>query len=169
MSDYTVVRDWTTKAGFRAVITMGIMGFHCGYVGLPAGHPLYGCEYGEPCDALAFPVGETVGKRGIIPLLCADGEARPDVVFDVHGSLTYSGSSETYPVPHDGLWWFGYDCGHSGDGRSDAYIAGMKAAFPNKPFMWFEGDGVFRDLDYCVAECESLAQQMADRIKAGDA
>ena len=43
----------------------------------------------------------------------------------------------------------------------------MKAKLPNKPFMWFEDDGVFRDLDYCVAECESLAQQMVDRIKAG--
>jgi hypothetical protein len=83
-----------------------------------------------------------VGKRGVIPLFCASGDwpensRRPDVYFDVHGSLTYSDNDPKYPVENKEIWWFGFDAGHSRDNE--------------------EGG---RSLDYMIAECESLARQI---------
>lgn len=75
---YQVERDWTTQAGFRAVVTMGDMGHRCGYVGLPKEHPLYGTQYGDPSPALTAPSNdEPVGKRGVITLLCVTRSGWP--------------------------------------------------------------------------------------------
>jgi hypothetical protein len=158
-----VKKDWTTQAGLRAVIVLTGTGHHCGYVGIPKDHPLHGKDYSEPCDCLVFPESEEVGKRGVIPFICSDGSATPDVVFDVHGGITFAGGGD-YPVQSDGLWWFGYDCAHAGDGKSDAYLSSMQERYPDLPFMW-EDSGVFRDADYCTDECESLARQLVDRVQ----
>lgn len=164
MSKFTVEKDWITKAGFRAVVILGKRGSRCGYVGLPKEHRLYGASYSEPHPALSFPSDEPVGKRGIISLICASKEsASPDIVFDVHGSLTYSGGGDKYPVKSN-LWWFGYDCSHSGDAPSEEYCDSQRKKYPDKPFMWSGQDGVHRTLEYCESECESLAQQMIDRV-----
>lgn len=143
---YDVEKDWITEAGFRAVVIMIKDSHRCGYVGVPAGHPLFGAEYSKPCAALSRPADdETIGKRSPLALLCVAGdESRmqsPEIVFDVHGGITFSGKSADYPAPSD-LWWFGFDCAHSGD-RSHG-----------------GSDGVMRSLDYCIAECESLASQI---------
>lgn len=163
MDNFVVERDWTTKAGFRAVVIMGRLGHRCGYVGLPPSHPLHGADYGEASPALSFPADEPVGKRGIIPLMCCNGEARPDAVFDVHGGLTYSGNDSGYPAKSDGLWWFGFDCGHSGDRASDEYLAAQRKKYPEHQILWL-AEGVHRTLEYCVDECESLAAQMVSRV-----
>lgn len=164
--NYTVEKDWTTAAGLRAVVIMGGLGHRCGYVGVQADHPLHGASYSEPHESLVFPEGEEVGKRGILALMCGNGEARPDCVFDVHGGLTYSGGRDTYPVESDGLWWFGYDCGHAGDAPSDEYLQEQKDRYPDMDFMWRrDWDSVHRDLEYCVDECESLARQLLTRPK----
>lgn len=149
----TTERDWTTRAGLRAICLMVDDSHRCGYVGLPAGHPLHGVDYNKETDVLleaAKAAGEgPMGKRGILALLSAAAtdtlEARPDLVFDVHGSLTYSGGGGDYPAigPE---WWFGFDCNHSGDG--------------NATYNANSGDPI-RSEEYVVAECESLAQQLA--------
>lgn len=166
MGDYQVERDWVTASGLRAVVIMGTAGHRCGYVGVPKGHVLHGAAYSEPHPSLTFPADEEVGNRGIIPLICSSGEARPDVVFNVHGGLTYSGGRDNYPAESDGLWWFGYDCGHVGDGKSDEYKAAMREKFAGTDFnfMWNDCPGdVHRTLAYCVSECESLARQLIER------
>lgn len=164
---FQVEKDWITAAGFRAVVTMGDMGHRCGYVGLPVGHPLFGTSYGDENECLAaLPEGEPAGKRGVIPLLCALIGGRvprsPEMTFDVHGGLTYSGGRDNYPVTAD-LWWFGYDCGHSGDAPSPEYCQRMRDEYPDNPYMCRKRDGFHRDLDYCIAECESLARQINER------
>ena len=171
MPTTTVEKDWTTSAGFRAVVLMTSMGHRCGYVGLPAGHPLHGIDYSDPCPALKPPADdELVGKRSPLALICAAGDASrmqsPEMVFNVHGGITYAGGKEAYPAPSDGLWWFGYDCAHAGDGKSPEYLAEQRRKYPDEPFMWsdYEGDE-YRDLDYCVAECESLASQIAAAVQ----
>jgi len=74
----------------------------------------------------------------------------PELVFDVHGSVTYSGNGEgKYPVESN-LWWFGFDCAHLGD-ASESTI------------MWGFDDGVFRSTKYCIKECERLADQIVSR------
>lgn len=143
---YDVEKDWTTEAGFRAVVIMVRDSHRCGYVGVPASHPLFGADYNRPHAALTPPADDDcIGKRSPLALLCVAGdESRmqsPEIVFDVHGGITYSDKSDSYPVPSE-LWWFGFDCAHSGD-RSHGGIT-----------------GVMRSLDYCIDECESLAAQI---------
>ena len=57
----------------------------------------------------------------------------PDVAFDVHGGLTYSGGMPG--VKDDPSWWFGFDTAHSGD------------TLDNCP------------KEYVIEECERLAEQ----------
>lgn len=144
MREFVTKKDWVTKAGLRAAIVMGDLGFHCGYVGVPAGHPLHGVDYGQTSPAL----GDSL-----------------ESVFDAHGGITFVGDGEgEYPVKSD-LWWFGYDCGHAWDAPSPEHVEKMKQKYPDKPFMWDFTGGEFRDLDYCVKECERLAEQIVERVK----
>lgn len=152
---HTIERDWTTAAGLRAVCLL-IHGMHrCGYVAVGADHPLHGVDYSAQTTVLPpLPDDEPMGKRGIIPLICAGSveaaSQRPDCYFDVHGGLTFSAGGGRYPAEGSGLWWFGFDCGHAGDGSLNDYIVrnGLN-------------DGPVRDEEYVVAECESLARQLA--------
>lgn len=141
---FKVVKDWTTNAGPRAVVVMTNQGHHCGYVGVPPGHPLHDVGYDAPCPSL-------------------DGQS-PEAAFDVHGGLTYSDGSDDYPASSDGLWWFGYDCAHFGDRPSDERVQKLQRTYPDKPFMWMEL-GEFRDLAYCERECESLARQIVEKVR----
>jgi len=140
-----IVSDWVTEAGFRAIVYR-IPGRHyCGYVGLPENHPLYGIEYSTPTNSIApAQEGDEIGKRGIMTLITLsldeNGFSRPDIVFDVHGSLTYSGKGR-YPVDDgNNLWWFGFDTAHCDD---------------DNPSIQNES--------YVFAECESLALQIRER------
>lgn len=153
MSETTVEKVWTTDAGLRAACLF-IRGTHrCGYVEVPEGHPLHGVDYHTEHESLSDVNAEEleVGKKGPILTLTAgvgarEGEVRrsPDIVFDVHGGLTYSGAGEDgYPVESDG-WWFGFDCAHLGDGR-----LGERSS-----------TGPVRSLAYVEAECERLAEQI---------
>lgn len=149
----SIERDWTTKAGLRAVCMQVRESDHrCGYVEVPEGHPLFGLEYSDTSPAIKDAWKEAldgpIGKRGIISVLCAAkddavaDEPRIDAVFDVHGSLTYSGSgSDGYPVQST-TWWFGFDCSHYGD-------------------QTLHHDGEERTQEYVESECESLAEQLA--------
>lgn len=153
---YEVEKDWYTEAGLRAVVIMGSLGHRCGYVGIPAGHPLHGVSYSEKTPVLSVNPERGTEKMSPIQILCAsfrdlDDLNSPEYVFEVHGGLTYSGGKGKYPVEAD-LWWFGYDCGHAGDApATDSRMAS---------YGYHEGD-VHRTLDYCIAECESLAKQLA--------
>jgi len=128
-------------------------GHLCGYVGIPESHPWFGKEYGDDVPAtqaqLERPID--VDKIGAINLLCADHPTeeatRIVLLIDVHGGLTYSRKG----VEHlEGLWVFGFDCGHAGDlcpESADKYGAHF-------------GD-VYRDFGYVKSETESLARQLA--------
>ena len=160
---FEIERDWTTQAGLRAVVVINKSGerrtHRCGYVGIPKTHPLFGVSYHAQADCLSAEMVEnqTVGKKSPILALTAmcgaDTEnsirRSPDVAFDVHGGLTYSGESGEYPAKAEDLWWYGFDCRHYGDGEIE----------PDPYYAFHEGP--VRDLDYVSAECESLAQQLA--------
>lgn len=61
--------------------------------------------------------------------------------FQVHGGITFSGN---LPFIDPNLFWFGYDCSHHNDKTS------------------FNPNGIERTLDYCIKECEFLAEQIAE-------
>lgn len=160
---FEIEKDWTTGAGLRAVCLIVLFGgrknHRCGYVGVPRDHPLYGVGYSQQAECLTSDdaASATVGKKSPLLALTAgvgsDGEGlvrrSPDVVFDCHGGLTFSGGGD-YPVTSD-LWWFGFDCCHAGDGEIEA---------SHTSYLSYERDDA-RTLDYVRAECEALAAQLA--------
>jgi hypothetical protein len=171
---HRIERDWITEAGLRAICTVILhhdseaQSHRCGYVCLPKGHPLYGKGYGESCECLAEAVerlkntptcemAHLLSFSRMIAMLCGKVEPRPDVVFSVHGGITYSSDNPggDYPVTTEDGWWYGFDCQHSGDGlieRSPLYDSGV----------CFTGE--VRSRDYVVNECESLAAQLVEFI-----
>jgi hypothetical protein len=159
---HEVEKDWITKAGLRAVVL--VIGYHaerkshrCGYVEIPEGHRLHGVSYGTPMLDIPKKAAEgaTLGNKSPILAFTAgcgalDGETvrrSPDVVFDCHGGLTYSGGKDGYPVAESQGWWFGFDCNHCDDGQID-------------PDPRWGRYGVVRELPYVEAECERLAEQI---------
>lgn len=146
--DYVVEKEWVTEAGFKAVI---INGRHrCGYVGIPPTHPAYNKPYDEQLDCIKQEVVDNceIGKKSPILAFTAacrsDNEGNSirrsiDILIDVHGGVTYSGGSDSYPIEEKDIWWFGFDCAHYDDNE----IGGQS-------------------LDYCIQQCESMAKQLLE-------
>ena len=144
---------FTTAAGLDAVIhTCGFisgMYHYCGYVRVPNDHVMYGLTYNSQVPAAlkeyeALVMAGNIGKLGAISVFCAAGHGeiqRIDILFDVHGSLTYARNDAPGEPETQGEWWLGFDCGHCNDSPD------------------------VQDASYVRAECESLAQQLVDCIK----
>lgn len=160
----TLAKYWVTEAGLQAAIIFTRQKFYCGYVGVPEGHSLFKVGYGENTPYLVELTGEEeVGQRGAISLFCgADRMRSPELVFDVHGSLTFSsswGDSIDIPELKDGLWYFGYDCAHYDDGEfPDVDDEGNIVHDPNG--FNYRGDMQPKSLDFNINQCESLAAQI---------
>lgn len=72
----------------------------------------------------------------------------------LHGGLTYASECRGHicHVPEPGkpedVWWFGFDCAHSGD---------------LTPCLGFDFPGsTYHDVAYVQAECRSLAKQLLE-------
>jgi len=153
------------------IVIMTDMGHRCGYVGLKKDHPLFGVHYSQDIrspELLQELQNSKIGKRGIIPLFCWDGESTsPELLFDVHGGITYS-SSGNYPMPsYERIWWFGFDCAHSEDGKD---WAARKRMLRPKDYerLWdvesrfpLLSQGTIRSKEYVERECKNLAQQLS--------
>jgi hypothetical protein len=130
--------------GLRYVGIITAMGHRCGYVGVDSTHPLFGFEHYNNLPKELLPLWEEIKnepaeKRSSIEIFCCDPDnPKVRVLFDVHGGITYSGSSKNkYPVESDKeLWFFGFDCNHAED------------QFDRK------------SQEYVEAECISLAEQL---------
>lgn len=132
--------------GLDCKIYLTGMGHHCGYVAVGLDHPWFGRGYNDE-----VPVPDDVMNRevsaesvGVINLFTASlhqsaielGKLPICLAIDVHGGLTFAGE-------HKGsdLWWFGFDCCHTGDGMR-------------------QGDPDWKDADYVAAQCRRLADQL---------
>jgi hypothetical protein len=83
-------------------------------------------------------------------------------VIDVHGSLTFSESSDetNYPAPStEKVWWFGFDCGHSGDGKDFSIMDDHTREMYERHLQGFY-DGPIRDTNYVAQHCSLLARQL---------
>ncbi len=70
--------------GFEWEVTSNRMGYRCGYVRIPAGHPWHGKDYD---DVEPYP--------------------------DVHGGLTFAQpDTDCGKGGEDNAWWLGYDAAH---------------------------------------------------------
>lgn len=163
MNKYVVETEFMHN-GLRCVVIFTSMGHRCGYVGITEGHPLYGVQYNSKVPGLNVDEKTPIGKRGVFSILLSDGtkDIRPELYFDVHGSLTYSCNEPEYPVPASGTWWFGFDCGHCDDSsdlealdRYDLDSQGVRAYAEMT-----RNRGTVRSLQYVIDECKRLADQL---------
>ena len=138
------------------------LGHRCGYVQIPDGHPLYGLSFCDkaPGFELADVADEPAGKRGILSLLLSrvgdDNSITLDVLFNVHGSLTFGGSRYSNTD-----WWLGFDCGHYGDAPDLAIMSDQHREIEGR---WASRVGVIHTQEYVEAECIALAEQIAQRF-----
>lgn len=149
-------KDWITEAGLRAVVLFVNESHHCGYVELWENHPLEGIDYDQPIpgdktdiDSLSLGRKSPLAAIGAYNLETNNFDHRPDIIFDVHGGITYSGwasDEEPYPVADSTRFWYGFDCAHATD-----VVLRVRS---------FDRDATFKDLNYVAAECESLAKQL---------
>ena len=149
---FDVKNSWITAAGLPAVVIQFHGRHTCGYVGVYENSNFYGKSYSEQLECISQALADNtkLGKKS--PVLCFTGRVGSDdedklvrrsldVVIDVHGGITFSGRelNEDYPIKQHSkapVWWFGFDTAHCEDPP--------------------EGQSV----EYCVAECESMAAQL---------
>lgn len=148
------------------------MGYRCGYVGVPKSHPLYG----KSCDDyLDIKKADIDGREisGVFPFLIAlmdeDDRVRIDAYFYCHGGITFAngGKNSNYPIDSD-LWWFGFDCGHCGDGRELDFAGIRFPKYRNTILRQLEVEKAFefedpvRTEEYVAEECKKLAEQLKE-------
>lgn len=96
------------------------------------------------CGYVELP--EHLGKPGY--------DEYPIMELNVHGGVTYADHLDEM----DGKYVVGYDCAHYGDLMKCPEE--LKGTSMEHSFMY--SDGVWRDVDYCTNECESLANQLVN-------
>ena len=90
--------------GHQFTIVHNGMGYRCGYVRIPKGHPWHGKSYDDIYDIA------------------------PDL--NVHGGLTFSEADVECDDPgKDNAWWLGFDCAHSGDAQDPQLPASYKMPY----------------------------------------
>ena len=123
MSDYTIIETGEAH-GLPYVIIQLRDGrgplHHCGYVGVPDGHPWYGVAH---YHAAPDDVRRAAAAAGADPVQYAIdhaehyGEHSPGAQVEVHGGLTWSDTAPSSGADDRASWWFGFDAGHAGDLR----------------------------------------------------
>lgn len=156
-----------TAHELQCVVARGPMRHWCGYVGIPASHPLHGVEFDAlvPYPQVWLERRINIEEHGIFNFfeaLCAkdeipDGFAPLALVFSAHGGLNYS-------APRDdddpSLWFFGFSCDHTGDVIPG--IVSMQEEFPELAFP--RTQGTYRSIDYVKGECANLADQLTGYV-----
>lgn len=121
-------------AGFDCLLNRNQMGAWCGYVGLPATHPLYKTHYQE-VENLSGYGGLTFGA------LCG-------------GEICHVGD-----VPGEALYWLGFDCAHYGDLVPGMILCDEKIhqqfGFPRR-----DRECVYRDVHYAREQTKLLAEEL---------
>lgn len=143
-------RQWQDETtGLPCLIVRGPSGALCGYVGVSKDHPAHGKDYwARRYDDDGNEVALSPAEQAIYDI-------------EVHGGLTFAdgcshGTDESRGICHrpdagepDDVWWFGFDCAHSGDFS------------PRRERESMFNDGWYRDIEYVTAEVRSLAKQLA--------
>ena len=176
--------------GLRCVMLRNHFGIWCGYVGVDRDHPLHGLPTNHP---LKLPMSWFEGRRGLegsgpmdLFLHIVRGKKLDDaceisLALQVHGGVNF-GEDHVPDREPDGRWWFGFDCGHGGDYMpklpfSVAQITGeIIASMPEhvrgtmREIMSKTAaqTGDYRDQQYVVSECQSLAAQLNAIVRVLD-
>lgn len=126
-------RQWRDDAtGLPCLIVRGPSGALCGYVGVPADHPMHGKDYDSvPVDVHG---GLTFASK------CSHGAEESAICHKVE------------PDEPDDVWWLGFDCAHLGD------VAPKYDSRNGR--LGYDGD-TYKDIAYVERETVSLAAQLS--------
>ncbi|MEN2749137.1 hypothetical protein AAIO73_15675 [Sphingomonas sp. T9W2] len=137
---------WTDlHTGLPCIIRRMPGGYLSGFVGVPAGHPLYGWS------AHAVP-SERVRSHGGLDYARPCDESGPEAISICH---VRSHNVES----HDDAWWFGFSCDKLQDLVPDNTGHAARARTQGLT-------QTYRDSQYVLSRCEELANDLA---KAGEA
>lgn len=151
----------------------------CGYVGVGEGHPLFGLPTNHLLKLPASWFARRRGFEGTGPMdlfiHLFSGKELTDaceisIALQVHGGVNFAEDRVPGDKP-DGHWWFGFDCGHAGDYmpfRSDIIDKLMDEMVDSMPEeargimreIVHGRERIYRDQQYVVSECQSLATQL---------
>ncbi len=168
-------RDEWTHAGLPCFARRGpsFSGHWCAYVGVPKGHVLYGKGYSDELPELvealkdreAQPVGQNPSFAVMLACIFGKLTATPEIVFSVHGGLTYAG--KRIDGAANDHWWFGFDCAHCDDFQPAFHARYKDHGYPfdsgdyDPALAGVDGRPVYRTLAYVRAEANRLAEQLA--------
>ena len=158
--------------GYEYLVYATETGHRCGYVKIPKKHYLYGKNYSEQLNIKFKELkDEQAGKRNPIILFCSAGlksedNISMDLLFDVHGGITFSRNGRTAGFDKSG-WWIGFDCAHSGDGKDfDLMDESQQKIYQD--CSSFLRDGIVRSKLYVEKECKNLIDQIIKYFNKGD-
>jgi hypothetical protein len=125
-------------------------GAWCGYVAIPARHPLTGMSYSTwRDDTISYSLTSADGRSDVV-------FSSPEELLPVHGGLTFSGHSNDYQYlldwdtgeqRTDELWMFGFDAAHAWDVMPLLFVHALP-------------DGYYKDIQYILEQASKLAVQL---------
>ena len=128
-------------------------------MGVAPGHVLYGWDYRDHIKVRPEFLQGTINEVSIISLFAGGvsehGTMRIDCALKAHGGISYSAEGD------EGLWWFGFDCGHAFD-LSPGMAANLRRSGFPCPSMHEQAHrhDTYRDIDYVKQTCADLAFQL---------
>lgn len=118
---------------------------------------------GFPCLAVRHPsLGHWCGYVGVPPGHACHGKGYSDIDVEAHGGLTYANACEgdvchvAKPGEPEEVWWFGFDCAHSGD------VSTVMSAEYRYSRVEFES---YRDINYVRNWTNKIAEQLSGEVK----
>jgi hypothetical protein len=109
---------------------------------------------GLHCLVIAQDMGHRCGYVGVSHNL---GDAY-GLGLEVHGGVTHEGGHM-----NDGLYYYGFDCAHSGDAKDESI---MSEDYKKIHSQWNQIGGVVRTKEFVESECRKLADQLAPLVRA---
>ena len=141
---YTCVEEIFEYNGYKCACVFTKGGYRCGYVAIDKNHPYYGLDCGDE------------GPNEI----------------DCHWGLTYGGTGVHFCADEEGVWWFGFDCGHYTD-LTDCNTAREYGLINDKEYsvaIVFENilaadeDITLKDKEFVKENCKLIVEQLR-RVK----
>lgn len=163
-----IEKQWVEFGYPCMIVPNRMLGFRCGYVGVPVSHIFHGSAYNYTKYLSKKEILSTgwSDKLKVFLLSNPDYGLLIDDIIQVHGGLTFSEywegpelENKDYWTKH---WFFGYDCGHYTD-KMDINLIPKNLPEDQARFIMqrYKSDkGTVRTLKYCVDQCKSLARQL---------
>ena len=109
-------------------------------------------EAGYEAEVIATKMGHRCGYVTVPEDHPHYGKGYDDIDADVHGGLTFANKGT-----------FGFDCAHLDDGKDVSIMSDeYKKIFQAWPSL-IDSEATIKTLEFCVAECESLAKQLREQ------